>query len=268
MPEPGGARRPIVAGNWKMNTTLGEARDLAGALVESLHGQREVEHQVEVVLCPPFLSLAAVGEVIAGTRLGLGAQNCHFEAQGAFTGEVSPAMLADLGCQYVILGHSERRTLFGESDALIARKVRAVLDHGLTPILCVGENLAQNEAGQTAAIVSGQVRAALHGGSEDRLSRVVVAYEPIWAIGTGRAATAEAANATIGVVRRTMEALATHGPGSGAQHRLRIQYGGSVTPANAADLFAQPEIDGALVGGASLKAPDFLVICAAAAASL
>jgi triosephosphate isomerase len=249
-----------VAGNWKMNTTLDEARQLAESLAQSLRAI----HDAEAVLCPPFISLAAVRNAIAGTPLMLGAQNCYVEPKGAFTGEISPVMLSDLGCRYVILGHSERRQHFGESDELVARKVRAALDHNLTPILCVGENLQQNEAGETQTFVGGQVRAAVDGAQlreGHELAKLVIAYEPIWAIGTGRAASAEDANRTIGFIRRTIDEIA----GQRAAAAVRIQYGGSVTPANAAELFAQPEIDGALVGGASLKATDFVAICEAAA---
>jgi triosephosphate isomerase len=215
------------------------------------------------VLCPPFISLAAVRDALAGSPVGLGAQNAHFEAKGAFTGEVSPAMLKDLGCAYVILGHSERRAYFGETDELVARKLRAAQAHGLLPIVCVGENLEQRESGQTGQVVGGQVRAALAGLTDAELGRLVVAYEPIWAIGTGRAATAAQANETIGAIRRIAGEVVSQ-PAAAA---LRIQYGGSVTPANAAELFGQPEIDGALVGGASLKAPDFIAICQAAASA-
>jgi triosephosphate isomerase len=249
-------RRPIVAGNWKMNTTVAEARALAAALRQPLADLGSVE----TVLCPPAISLAAVAAVIEGAGIALGAQNCHSEARGAFTGEVSPAMLADLGCRYVILGHSERRTLFGETDDAVARKLRAAFGHGVTPILCVGENLAQNEAGETEVVVGAQIAAALEGLDDDQIGRLVVAYEPIWAIGTGRPATAENANATIGQIRRMIGVRSRE-----AAAGVRIQYGGSVTPSNAAELFRQPEIDGALVGGASLKAPDFVAICQAAA---
>jgi triosephosphate isomerase len=249
-------RRPIVAGNWKMNTTLSEARELAGGL----RGPLDALETVDTVLCPPFISLAAVGETIAGSRVALGAQNCHFEAKGAFTGEVAAPMLANLGCRYVILGHSERRQYFGETDELVARKLGAVLANGMIPIVCVGENLQQNEAGQTQQVVGGQVRGSLAGLTPQQLAGLVAAYEPVWAIGTGRAASAADANATIGFIRQTLAELA----GPTTARAVRIQYGGSVTPANAAELFAQPEIDGALVGGASLKAPDFTTICQAA----
>jgi triosephosphate isomerase len=249
-------RRPLVAGNWKMNTTRSEAVALAGALRAPL----EALGDVDTAVCPPFVWLASVGEVLAGSTVGVGAQHSHFEAKGAFTGEVAPNMLVDLGCRYVIVGHSERRTLFGETDALVAKKLRAAQAHGLIPIVCVGENLAQREGGETEQVVGDQVRAALDGLSPDEVSRLVIAYEPIWAIGTGRAATAGQANETIGQIRTRVASLS----GAEAASAVPIQYGGSVTPANAQELFGQPEIDGALVGGASLKAPDFIAICEAA----
>jgi triosephosphate isomerase len=249
-------RQPVVAGNWKMNTTLASAR----ALAEAVAGPLSALEAIETVLCPPFVSLAAVIQTVAGAGVAVGAQNCHFEPKGAFTGEVSPLMLADLGCRYVILGHSERRALFGETDATVRRKAQAALAAGLIPIVCVGESLEQNEAGQTVEVVGGQVRAALDGLTGAQVAGLVLAYEPIWAIGTGRAATPEQANATIGAVRRAVGEVA----GADAAAAVRIQYGGSVTAENAAALFAQPEIDGALVGGASLKGPDFVAVCAAA----
>jgi triosephosphate isomerase len=250
-------RQPIVAGNWKMNTTLSEAK----ALAESLGRPLSQLPGVQTVLCPPSISLAAVIEVVAGASVAVGAQNCYSEPSGAFTGEVSPTMLADLGCRYVILGHSERRTMLGETDDMVLRKVRAALDAGLTPIICVGENLEQNEAGATLEVVEGQVRAALQATTPEEVARLVLAYEPVWAIGTGRAATPEQANATIGAIRGAVAELA----GQDAAGAVRIQYGGSVSRDNAGALFAQPEIDGALVGGASLKAHDFVAICQAAA---
>ncbi|MGI8424703.1 MAG: triose-phosphate isomerase [Chloroflexota bacterium] len=251
-------RRPFIAGNWKMNTTLAEASALAGAMRESLR----TFDSVDMAVCPPAVWLAAVGDVIAGSNIALGAQNCHFEVKGAFTGELAPPMLAELGCRYVIVGHSERRTLFGETDALVAKKLRAAQAHGLVPIVCVGENLAQREGGRTQHVVGAQVTAALEGLAVKQLEQLVIAYEPIWAIGTGRAATAEQANETIGQIRARVAQLA----GQSASRQLRIQYGGSVTPATAASLFSQPEIDGALVGGASLKSSDFSAICEAAVA--
>ena len=248
-------RRPIVAGNWKMNTTLAEAVELAEALRDTIDGIESVER----VVCPPFISIAAVSERLAKSSIGVGAQNVFYEEKGAYTGEVAPTMLEGL-CGYVIVGHSERRQHFGETDESVNRKVKAVLDHGLVPIVCVGENLRQNESGETLGVVTRQVRAALDGvGPTDR---VVFAYEPIWAIGTGRAATAADADRVIGGIRAVVARIWS----PEAAEAMRIQYGGSVTPGNAAELFARPEIDGALVGGASLKAADFTAIVQAAAA--
>ena len=242
-------RTPIIAGNWKMNTTVAEAVGLVRAMREALDGIEGVEK----VLCPPFVSLMAVRDIIGGSSIGLGAQNMYFEEKGAYTGEISPPMLAGL-CRYVILGHSERRGYFGESDEIVNRKVLAALAAGLTPILCVGEDLEENEAGRTGEVVTRQVSKALTGVSSP--GGLVVAYEPIWAIGTGRAATAEEANATIGVIRSVLAGL-YDGEVAGA---TRIQYGGSVSSSNIAELMGQPEIDGALVGGASLKAAEFVSI--------
>ena len=253
---PGSLRRSFVAGNWKMNTTRSEAIALAGALTEPLGRLAGID----IAVCPPFVWLAEVGEALDRSSVKLGAQSCHFESKGAFTGETAPNMLVDVGCTYVIVGHSERRTLFGEDDELVAKKLQAALAQGLIPILCVGENLEQREGGATERVVGAQVSAALEGLAPEQLTQVVLAYEPIWAIGTGRAATAEQANETIAHIRNQVKSLA----GEAAATALRIQYGGSVTPANAADLFSQPDIDGALVGGASLKAPDFIAICEAA----
>jgi len=250
-------RVPIIAGNWKMNKTPAEARALAATMKDRL----QVIAGVERVLCPPFVDLVPVSEVIAGTGIGLGAQNLYPENAGAYTGEVSPLMVKEL-CQYVILGHSERRSYFGESDCFVNRKVRAALGHGLTPIVCVGENLEQNERGETDGFVSGQVRAVLADLGADGVLKIVLAYEPIWAIGTGRAATAEGANRVIGgVVRATLAAMY----GRSVAERVRIQYGGSMAAANARELLAQPDIDGGLIGGASLKADDFVAIVQTAA---
>jgi triosephosphate isomerase len=243
------SRIPIVAGNWKMNTTLAEGLALVDAMLPRLQGLDGVER----VVCPPFVSLAAIAERLRGTPVKAGAQNVHPEPKGAYTGEIAPGMLQGLA-DYVIVGHSERRQYFGEDDAFVNRKVQAALGGGLTPIVCVGETLEQNERGETESVVTRQTRAALAGlqGVPD----LVIAYEPIWAIGTGRAATAEGANATIGLIRRAAgEAL-----GADAARQLRIQYGGSVTAENFADFIAQPEIDGALVGGASLRADQFVEI--------
>jgi triosephosphate isomerase len=242
-----------VAGNWKMNTSLDEALGLVASLRSSIDGL----DGVETVVCPPFVWLVAVAERLRGSSIGVGAQNTHWEPKGAFTGEVSPTMLAPL-CRYVIVGHSERRQQFGESDEGVNRKLRAALAHELVPIVCVGETLAENEAGRTVEVVARQTRAAL--ADVPPTERLVLAYEPVWAIGTGRAATAEGAGATIGRIRRVVGELWGDEVAAG----LRIQYGGSVTPSNAAELFAQPEIDGALVGGASLRADDFAAIVRAA----
>jgi triosephosphate isomerase len=243
-------RTPIVAGNWKMNTTITEAIALVS---EMLPGLREVRG-VECVLCPPFVHLGVVSELLQGTGVGLGAQNMYYEEKGAYTGEIAPRMLAGM-CQYVILGHSERRGYFGETDEGVNRKIKAALAHKLIPIVCVGENLAQNEAGQTDAFVSGQVRAAFAGISAEQARGTVVAYEPIWAIGTGKAATAASAQAVIGgAVRGALTELF----GKATAEAMRIQYGGSTTAANMGEFMAQPDIDGALVGGSSLKAKEFV----------
>lgn len=242
-------RWPIIAGNWKMNTTVEEAV----ALVRDMLGGLQDIDGVEKVVCPPFISLAEVKPVLEHSSVKLGAQNLHFEEKGAYTGEVSPAMLAGL-CQYVIVGHSERRQHFGETDEIVNRKVRAALKFKLLPIMCVGETLAENEAGKTEEVVTRQVKMGLAGVGQP--GGLVVAYEPIWAIGTGKAATGRQANATIGLIRQTVRGLY----GDQVSAALRIQYGGSVTGANIVEFISQPEIDGGLVGGASLKAPEFVSI--------
>jgi triosephosphate isomerase len=239
-----------------MHTTPSQARALAEHTLTAI--AEEDRQAVEVVLCPPAVSLAGVREVLGGA-LALGAQNLHWEEQGAFTGEISAPMLAEL-CTYVIVGHSERRHHFGETDEMVHRKARAALEHGLRPIVCVGETLALREAGQTRDWVALQVRGALHGIQEDELARVVVAYEPVWAIGTGVAASGQDANAVALAIRGVLAELG----GSHVAGAVRIQYGGSVTATNAAEFLGQPEIDGALVGGASLKPNDFAAIVHAA----
>jgi triosephosphate isomerase len=251
-------RTPIVAGNWKMHKTIAEAVELTRGV---RRGVMDIQ-DIEVVLCPPFTALSAVRDTIGPAKIGLGAQNMHFEEQGAFTGEVSPLMLAEL-CQYVILGHSERRQFFGETDQSVNKKAKAALAHGLTPIICVGENLDQNRAQQTEAIVGGQVRGAFEGIKAEDARRVVIAYEPIWAIGTGLSAVPADVNRIIGVSIRA--ALADKFGESVAQS-IRVQYGGSVKSDNMADFAVQSEIDGALVGGASLKADSFVAIVKAALA--
>lgn len=242
-------RLPIIAGNWKMNTTIPEAVNLVKEMKDSLD---KIEG-VEKLLCPPFISLAAVDELIKSSSIKLGAQNLYYEEKGAYTGEISPPMLAGW-CEYVILGHSERRGYFGETDEIVSKKVKAALKVGLTPILCVGEGLEENESGKTEEVITRQVRGALDGITSPQ--GLVIAYEPIWAIGTGKAATAEQANAIIGLIRQTISQLY----GEPFALALRVQYGGSVTGANAAEFMSQPEIDGALVGGASLKTAEFLAI--------
>jgi len=248
-------RRPIIAGNWKMHKTHLEAMHF----VESLRNRLEPRdyERVEVVLCPPFTALRTVQTTIDGANLdlGLGAQNMHWAPSGAYTGEISGPMLVKLGVSYVIIGHSERREFFGETDEAVNRKVKAAFEHGLLPIMCVGETLAEREAGGTEAKVARQVRAGLAGVSRDRLASVVVAYEPIWAIGTGRNAYPEDAEATIALIRTTLGSL-----GGDAADEVRIQYGGSVKAGNIAGFMAQPDIDGALVGGASLDPEEFALI--------
>ena len=247
-------RKPIVAGNWKMNTTLAEGL----ALVDAMLPRLQIYSKVERVVCPPFVSLAAIAERVNGTDVAVGAQNLYPEPKGAFTGEISPAMLEGLA-SFVILGHSERRQYFAEDDAFVNRKVQAALRAGIVPIVCVGETADENERGETEAVVARQVRGALDG--VEYLSAIVIAYEPIWAIGTGRAATPEGANGTIALIRRTMAEVG----GTAVADGLQVQYGGSVTAENFGAFIAQPDIDGALVGGASLKAEQFTDIVRLAA---
>lgn len=245
-------RTPILAGNWKMNKTVAEAVEFVNAIKDPLTGFANVEQAV----CPPFVALAPVSEALRGSAIKVGAQDMHWEEQGAFTGEVSPIMLKGI-CELVIIGHSERRQFFGETDETVNRKLKAALAHGLTPIVCVGESLEQNRAGETAPFVSAQVRAAFADIGAEQARGVIVAYEPIWAIGTGLAATPEQANGIIGsVVRATLRELY----GEGIAQAMRIQYGGSISPKNVRELMEQPEIDGGLVGGASLKADDFITL--------
>jgi len=244
----------MIAGNWKMNTTVDEAIKLVKEMRPGLDRLAGVDR----VLCPPFVSLAAVRELISRSSIKLGAQNLYFEEKGAYTGEISPLMLAGL-CEFVIIGHSERRQYFNETGEVTSKKVRAALKVKLKPILCVGERLEENEAGRTEAIVTGQLRAVLAG--IDYPDGFIVAYEPIWAIGTGKAASGEQANQTIGLIRGEVARLY----GKRAAQDVRILYGGSVTALNAAEFLGQPEIDGALVGGASLKADQFLDIARQAA---
>lgn len=242
-------RKPLIAGNWKMNTNLKEAVALVKAMLPELDSITGVEK----VLCPPFISLAAVRELIKKTSIQLGAQNMYFEEKGAYTGEISPLMLVDL-CHFVILGHSERRQYFAETDEAINKKVKKAIEFGLNPILCVGENLEDNESGKTEQVITRQTRAGLSG--INPTDRLVIAYEPVWAIGTGRAATGKQANGIIGLIRQIVADLW----GNGTAQAVRILYGGSVTSSNVAEFITEPEIDGALVGGASLKANEFVSI--------
>jgi triosephosphate isomerase (TIM) len=255
-------RTPIIAGNWKMNTTYDEAMDLIEELVDGLESREEVD-DVDIVLCPPFLWLFPAAEYLEDTGIQLGAQNCNATDRGAFTGEISAAMLADQ-CSYVIVGHSERRALFGETDDLVAKKAAAVLRHGLRPIICVGEGLRERDAGETDAVIARQVDAAFAVIDGEQVEECIVAYEPVWAIGTGRAADGAEANRVGALIRATI----AQRHGAERADRVRVQYGGSVTDANIAEFIGQPEIDGALVGGASLKAEAFIKICTIAAESV
>ncbi|HJS29613.1 MAG TPA: triose-phosphate isomerase [Anaerolineales bacterium] len=250
-------RTPFVAGNWKMNKTGAEARRLVHELKTDLAGISAVER----VLCPPFMAIAAVAALLEGSGIGLGAQDLFWEPSGAYTGAVSAAMVAEY-CRYVIIGHSERRAYFGETDETVNRKVKAALAAGLTPIVCVGETLAENESDSTGEVVERQVGEGLAGLSQDQAEKLVIAYEPVWAIGTGRAATPEGAEA---VIREHIRSRLGELFGRSVAEGSRVLYGGSVTGANAAEFFALEEIDGALVGGASLKSADFIQITRAAA---
>ena len=250
-------RRPLVAGNWKMYKTTAEARVLLSELLPGL----SVIQEVEIVLCPPYTAILPVASLVEGTAIKVGAQNMHWEVSGAYTGEVAPPMLAEF-CKYVILGHSERRAYFGETDVNVNRKVKAALAHHLAPIMCVGETLVENEAGKTKDVVIRQLREGLEGVDAASIGSVVIAYEPVWAIGTGRAATGEDAN---GVIAGFIRAWLAQAYGDTSAQQVRILYGGSVKASNATEFFHYPDIDGALVGGASLKAAEFIPIVRAAA---
>jgi triosephosphate isomerase (TIM) len=246
-------RKKLVAGNWKMHGSLAENAALLSAIKPALAG-------IDAVVCVPFPYLAQAQSVLAGSSIAWGAQNVSEQAKGAFTGEVSAAMLLDFGCKYVIVGHSERRSLYGESDALVAGKYQAAQAAGLTPILCVGESLDERESGVTEAVVARQLDAVIDAAGVGSLAKAVVAYEPVWAIGTGKTASPQQAQAVHAFIRGKIAAL-----DAGVANRLIIQYGGSVKAANAAELMAQPDIDGGLIGGASLVADEFVAICLAAA---
>ncbi|TCL36208.1 triosephosphate isomerase [Anaerospora hongkongensis] len=245
-------RKPIIAGNWKMHKTVGEAL----ALVRELCGITAGVADVEIVICPTFTALYPVHLAICEGPLRLGAQNMHWEAQGAFTGEIAPAMVKEVGCTYVIIGHSERRQYFGETDDTVNKKVKAAFANELIPIMCVGETLEQREAGITEGVVGRQVRQGLTGLSAEQVAEMVIAYEPVWAIGTGRTASAEDANAVCRFIRQVVAEIT----GAESAEKVRIQYGGSVKGENIAELMAKSDIDGALVGGASLDADSFAKI--------
>ena len=244
-------RKPIIAGNWKMNKTPAEAKELVAALVETVK-----DAECDVVVCVPATNFAAVKEAAEGSNIKLGAQNVHFAASGAYTGELSADMLKACGVEYVVIGHSERRQYFGETDKTVNLRTKAAVAAGLVPIICVGEMKDEREAGYTDILVEYQTLMALHGLTEDEIKNVVIAYEPVWAIGTGLTATDEQANETIGVIRKAIERKY----GKDVADTVRIQYGGSMNPKNVKGLMAQPEIDGGLIGGASLKAPDFTAV--------
>lgn len=241
-------RRPLLAANWKMYKTTAEAQEFAKAFAPLVADVADVE----VAIAPPFTALAALGSALVGTRVALAAQNVHSEEQGAYTGEISAGMLRELGCGYGIVGHSERRTLFGESSSAVAAKAAALLRHGIRPIVCVGESLEEREAGRTPRVIEAQIRESLASVPAERAEELVVAYEPIWAIGTGRTATPALAQEVHAQIRAELRARF-----GAAADAIRIQYGGSVKPENAAELMAQPDIDGALVGGASLEPQSF-----------
>lgn len=243
-------RKPIIAGNWKMNKTLQEAVDFASVVKTKIPSAESVES----VICAPALFLDRLVQEVKGTDLGIGAQNMHFEESGAFTGEISPVALKDLGVQYVIIGHSERREMFNETDETVNKKVHAAFKHGLTPIMCVGETLEEREADQWKQVVQSQTTKGLAGLTDEQVAKVVIAYEPIWAIGTGKTASAEDANEVCAYIRKTVAEQFS----KETADQIRIQYGGSVKPGNIKELMDQSDIDGALVGGASLDPNSFL----------
>ncbi len=242
-------RKPIIAGNWKMHKTIREATDFAKQLLTY-----ELSDEVEAVICAPYTAIRDLTETLAGTEVGIGAQNFHYEDFGAFTGEISAPMLKELGARYVILGHSERRQYFGETDEAVNQKTKKAIAEALTPIICVGETLAQREQNETKEIVRLQVERALAGIAQTAVEKIVIAYEPIWAIGTGKTATAEDANEVCAHIRSVVKNLF----GEEAGERIRIQYGGSVKPSNIREIMAQSDIDGALIGGAALVVEDYV----------
>ena len=248
-------RKVVIAGNWKMNKTPAEAKELIAAIAPLVK-----DAGCDVVACTPFVDLASAQEAAAGTNIQIGAENCHWEKSGAYTGEISAEMLSSMGVNIVIIGHSERRQYFGETDVTVQKRVRAALDAGLTVILCVGETLEQREQGITSELVAMQTKIALGGVSEEELKRIIIAYEPVWAIGTGKTATAQQANEVCHTIRECIASVYSQAAADG----ITIQYGGSMNAGNAAELLAQPDVDGGLIGGASLKPQDFATIVAAA----
>jgi triosephosphate isomerase len=250
-------RVPLVAGNWKLNKTAAEAKALINEMLPGLEAVATVEN----LICPPFLAIPAAAELLKGSKVALGAQNVFWEEKGAFTAEVAPNMVAEF-CRYVIIGHSERRAYFGETDETVNKRVKAAMAHELIPVVCVGETLAQNEAGETNVVVSRQMRDGLAGLTVANASELVIAYEPVWAIGTGKAAYPDDASRVIG---KAIRPVLTDLFGEEIAQGVRVLYGGSVKPGNAAEFFSEEEVDGALVGGASLKAADFIGITEAAA---
>ena len=248
-------RKVVIAGNWKMNKTPAEAKELIAAIAPLVK-----DAGCEVIACTPFVDLSAAQEAAQGTNIQIGAENCHWEKSGAYTGEISAEMLSSMGVNIVIIGHSERRQYFGETDVTVQKRVRAALDAGLTVILCVGETLEQREQGITSELVSMQTKIALGGVSEEELKRIIIAYEPVWAIGTGKTATAQQANEVCHTIRECIASVYSQAAADG----ITIQYGGSMNAGNAAELLAQPDVDGGLIGGASLKPQDFATIVAAA----
>ena len=247
-------RKAVIAGNWKMNKTPAEAKELISAIAPLVK-----DAGCDVVACTPFVDLASAQEAAAGTNIQIGAENCHWEKSGAYTGEISAEMLASMDVNIVIIGHSERRQYFSETDVTVQKRVRAALDAGLTVILCVGETLEQREQGITSELVSMQTKIALGGVSEEELKRIIIAYEPVWAIGTGKTATAQQANEVCHTIRECIASVYSQAAADG----ITIQYGGSMNAGNAAELLAQPDVDGGLIGGASLKPQDFATIVAA-----
>ncbi len=248
-------RKAVIAGNWKMNKTPAEAKELIAAIAPLVK-----DAGCEVIACTPFVDLSAAQEAAQGTNIQIGAENCHWEKSGAYTGEISAEMLSSMGVNIVIIGHSERRQYFGETDVTVQKRVRAALDAGLTVILCVGETLEQREQGITSELVAMQTKIALGGVTAEELKRIIIAYEPVWAIGTGKTATAEQANEVCHTIREVIAGLY----GKEAADAFTIQYGGSMNAGNAAELLAQPDVDGGLIGGASLKPNDFATIVKAA----